>query len=59
MAFQLWRQDDNGNRYLVGIWPDRTAADARMAELTRGLHKQTYWITEAPECAERRKAEKH
>jgi hypothetical protein len=44
MTWQLWRQDDNGNRFLVGSFPDRDAAEERLAELTRVLHKQTYWI---------------
>lgn len=46
MTFELWRQDDNGNRFPVGTFPDRAAAEARLAELTRIPHKQTYWITE-------------
>ncbi len=47
MDFELWRQDDNGNRFLVGTFAERAAAEARMAELTRVVHKQTYWISEA------------
>jgi len=46
MRFELWRQDDNGNRFLVGSYPDRAAAEERLRELTSCLHKQTYWITE-------------
>ena len=46
MRFSLWRQDDNGNLFLVGVFPDRAAAGARLAELTRSLHRQTYWISE-------------
>ncbi|HXE95637.1 MAG TPA: hypothetical protein VN642_04490 [Dongiaceae bacterium] len=49
MRFELWRQDDNGNRFLVGSYPDRGVAEERLAELTRALHKQTYWITEQAE----------
>lgn len=48
MTFELWRLDDNGNRFLVGIFTDRAAAEQRLAELTRVPHKQTYWITENP-----------
>jgi len=44
MRFELWRQDDNGNRFLVCGFPDRSAAEERLAELTRVPHKQTYWI---------------
>jgi pimeloyl-ACP methyl ester carboxylesterase len=52
MRFELWRQDDNGNRFLVGSYPDQSAAEARLAELTRVQHKQTYWIAgqEDDEC---------
>lgn len=49
MRFELWRQDDNGNRFLVDSFADRTAAEARLAELTRTPHKQTYWIAEQPD----------
>lgn len=46
MAFLLRRQDDNGHRFTVGSWPDRAGAEQRLAELTRCLHKQYYWIEE-------------
>ncbi len=46
MIFELWRQDDNGNRFLVGIFTDRAAAERKMAELARVPHKQTYWVAE-------------
>lgn len=49
MTYELWRQDDNGNRFLVGTFADRDAAEHRLAELTRVPHKQTYWITEKSE----------
>jgi hypothetical protein len=44
VTWQLWRQDDNGQRFLVGEYREKTTAEARMAELMRCLHKQTYWI---------------
>ena len=44
----LWRQDDNGNRFLVERFPDRAAAEVRLAELGRHPHKQTYWLSEEP-----------
>ena len=47
--FELWRQDDNGNRFLVGSYSERDAAEERLADLTRCRHKQTYWITELAE----------
>ncbi len=48
MSILLWRQDDHGNRFLVGSFPNRIAAEARLAELTRSPHKQTYWLSEEP-----------
>jgi hypothetical protein len=36
MAWQLWRQDDNGKRFLVGEYATRELAEVRLAELTRG-----------------------
>ncbi len=49
MRFELWRQDDNGHRFLVGSFPNRAAAEERLTELTRTPHKQLYWITERPD----------
>jgi hypothetical protein len=46
VSFELWRQDDNGNYFLVGAFPDRAGAEQRLAELTRNQHKQIYWIKE-------------
>lgn len=44
MPFELWRQDDHGQRFLVGRYPTLAEAERRLAELTRSQHKQTYWI---------------
>lgn len=49
MSWQLWRQDDNGHRFLVGEYEDLATAEARMAELMKCHHKQTYWIEKAAE----------
>lgn len=46
MSFELWRQDDNGNRLLIDRYADRSAAEAQLVRLTRVLHKQIYWIEE-------------
>ena len=46
MHWQVWRQDDNGNRFLVDDFTSRDLAERRLAELTRNHHKQTYWISE-------------
>ena len=48
--FEIWRQDDNGNRFLVGLFTERAGAELRLAELTRNLHKQTFWITVTKEA---------
>lgn len=45
--WQFRRQDDKGNRFLVAEFRGRDAAQARMEELSRSLHKQIYWL-EAP-----------
>lgn len=43
--WEVWRQDDNGNRYLVSAHSDEAAARLRVAELESGVaHKQTYWV---------------
>ncbi len=49
MGCELWRQDDNGNSFLVGTYSDRAAAEQKLAELTHTPHKQSYWITETNE----------
>lgn len=46
MACELWRQDDHGQRYLVGRFATAAEAERRLAELTRIPHKQTYWMAE-------------
>jgi hypothetical protein len=48
MAYELWRQDDNGNRFLVGVFADLPSAEERLAQLSRVVHKQTYWLSERP-----------
>jgi hypothetical protein len=48
LRFELWREDDNGNRFLIGVFTDRDAARQRLAELTQNPHKQIYWISEKP-----------
>jgi hypothetical protein len=47
VRWEVWRQDDNGNRYLVSAHADEPAARLRLADLESGVvHKQTYWISE-------------
>jgi probable phosphoglycerate mutase len=45
--WELWRQDDNGNRVLVAGFATRGEAAARMAEFESRHHKQTYWVAPA------------
>ena len=46
-VFEVWRQDDNGNRFLMSRHPDRATAEAAVADIESGvLHKQMYWVTE-------------
>lgn len=44
MAFTLWRQDDNGQRFPVATFARRDAAEARRATLEQGGHRQCYWV---------------
>lgn len=53
MRFELWRQDDNGQRFLVDRYQDLDEARRRLAELTRVQHKQMYWIAEATNSSDR------
>lgn len=45
-AWQLWRQDDNGNVELVRQGLAERDAHCRERELEVRGHKQTYWVTE-------------
>lgn len=38
--------DGNGNEFLVEAFDDREQADKKIAELSAGGHRQTYWIRE-------------
>lgn len=50
MAWLVWRQDDNGQRFIVGTYSSREGAETRIAELTRSIHKQIYWISEVADA---------
>ena len=45
--FEVWRQDDNGNKFLVEKHETREAAQASAQNLTDRGHKQLYWVQEA------------
>lgn len=42
--FEVWRQDDNGNKFLVDKHETHEAAEASVKTLTDRGHKQTYWV---------------
>jgi len=44
--YTLWRQDDNGQRFIVSHFSNRETAEARLQALARLPHKQIYWIEE-------------
>lgn len=55
--WEVWRQDDNGNRFRVAGHPDRIGALAQMLALESGYeHKQLYWVAGPPQtsCATNR-----
>ncbi|WP_228562379.1 hypothetical protein [Catenulispora rubra] len=44
-GFELWRQDDNGNRFLVSGHAERADAEAARAAMEAGVqHKQLYYV---------------
>ncbi|WP_344660463.1 hypothetical protein [Catenulispora subtropica] len=46
-VFEVWRQDDNGNRFLMSRHPDRASAEAAVAAMEAGVqHKQLYFVVE-------------
>ncbi|MFG3604662.1 hypothetical protein [Micromonospora chersina] len=43
-SWTVWRQDDNGNRYVVSQHDTRVEADSVAATMEARGHKQTYWV---------------
>ncbi|WP_198170623.1 hypothetical protein [Actinoplanes awajinensis] len=43
----VWRQDDNGNRYVVARKDSRAEADQLAATMEARGHKQLYWVAAA------------
>ncbi|GGR76748.1 hypothetical protein GCM10010169_21150 [Micromonospora fulviviridis] len=43
-SWTVWRQDDNGNRYVVSRHGTRAEADSVAATMEARGHKQTYWV---------------
>jgi hypothetical protein len=44
MNWEVWRQDDNGNRFLVSSGHTRDHAEEVAAEFEARGHKQWYWV---------------
>jgi hypothetical protein len=45
--WELWRQDDNGSRFLIGRIATEEAAAAEQRRFEALAHKQTYWVAAA------------
>ena len=46
-GWELWRQDDNGNRFRIARFAVREQADAEQRRFEALGHKQTYWVQPA------------
>ena len=44
-TWSVWRQDDNGNRFIVTSGHERAKAEQIALELEARGHKQMYWIS--------------
>ncbi len=53
MTWRVLRRDDNGNTYVVAEDLEESVARARLEELERRAHKQSYWIEPVPRERER------
>lgn len=53
VKYRVMRQDDNGNKFVVGRDMTRKEADDWCASLTVRGHKQIYWVEEGPCDSER------
>lgn len=45
--FQLWRQDDHGNQFLIREYAERAEAERARDELDARGHHQHYWVAES------------
>lgn len=41
---ELWRQDDNGHKFLIETFSCKADALKAMRDFEGRLHKQTYWV---------------
>lgn len=49
MRYELWRQDDNGNRVRIAVFERAAEAEAERAAYEARAHKQMYWVEEVTE----------
>lgn len=42
--YQIWRQDDNGNQFVVDTLPTFEAAEQARQTFEDSGHKQFYWV---------------
>jgi hypothetical protein len=49
MRYELWRQDDNGNRVRIDVFESEAEAEAARAAFEARAHKQMYWVEEVAE----------
>ncbi|GGN43366.1 hypothetical protein FHR83_001810 [Actinoplanes campanulatus] len=47
IRWRVWRQDDNGNRFVVARFTSRAEAEKLAAEMESRGHKQLYWVAAA------------
>jgi len=47
LDWQVWRQDDNGNKSIINSFASESEALAILAQYESRHHKQTYWIVRA------------
>ncbi len=45
--WRLWRQDDNGNKMVIKVFPTEAEAEEKRREFEAKGHKQIYWIDKA------------
>jgi hypothetical protein len=48
MPWELWRQDELGNEFLIRVFDDRAGAERGRDEFIARGHHQHYWVRDAP-----------
>jgi hypothetical protein len=51
MRYELWRQDDNGNRARIAVFATEAEAERERAMYEARGHKQMYWVERAEDAA--------